>query len=126
MAPRSAGFGDDVAEQAFADTGAAGRFRHGHLCQLIFAGGHGQQGAAADRFAVAQSEEDSAAAVEDCPAGLGQDFFVLGFERELADDPFFIQAAKGVFVAGKELADGYVDETGIHLASMKQIYGKSI
>jgi len=59
----SAGFRDYFLKKPPSNTHSLAGFRHRHLRHFEFVFAHGEQGAAADRFPVPNSEENSSAAL---------------------------------------------------------------
>jgi hypothetical protein len=93
-------------EEAAADAGALARFGHRHLGHFKLAGSHGEQGAAAHGFAVADGQEDSAAAVQDEATGIVDHRRVFRLQGvEVAHDPFPVQPLEVRLVPRGEFAD---------------------
>jgi hypothetical protein len=123
----SAGVRDGVLKQAAADALSTKLRRDGHLRNLKHARAGGNEGDTADRFPARVGQEDVAALAKDGAFGVSEGLDVLGFESELAHDPFFVQGAKGGgVVAGAEEADveGWGSGDGLLVSSVVGVHGK--
>jgi len=87
------------------DAGPLTRFGDRHLGHFEFALAHAKQSAAAYRLAAPDSQENSAAAIHNGASRIGEAALIFWLQGKIAEDPFFVQAAKGNFVARRELAE---------------------
>src|SRR6185437_2234250 len=97
--------GDSRSDEPAADAVAALVGSHGHFGQLVLAGTHRDECAAADADSIAHGHEDAATGVKNCTLRLPQHVEIRGLQPEVALDPLAIEFEEGICIGRLKLSD---------------------